>query len=92
MGSFSHVGPCGCVSTSGMFGSVGPVGRVGLFGRVGQFGLVESSDRVGLFSSVPTLKGWFGYLAACVGNYLSGLHGRFPVLIDSLNQCRFLVF
>ena len=89
--------PCGCVSTSKPFSRVGTIGRVGPFDRVGpsshvgQFGRVELSSLVELFSSVPTLKGWFGYLAACVGSGLSRLHGRFPVLIGSLNQCKFLV-
>ena len=83
MGSFSRVGPCCCVSTSGSFDRVGPVSRVGLSGRVGPYGHVEQFDQVepsgliGLFGSVPTLKGWFGYLTACVGNDLSRLHGRF---------------
>ena len=77
MGPFDHVGLCGCV---------GPFGHVGPFDHVGQSGRVESSGLVGLFGSVPMLKRWFGCLAACVGNGLSRLHGRFLVLIGSLNQ------
>ena len=95
VGSFCRVVLCGYVSTLGSFGLVGPVGRmgpssrVGLSGHVGQFGRVESSGLVGLFGPVLTLKGWFGFLAACVRNSLSRLHGRFPVLISSLNQYKF---
>ena len=78
VGPFSSVELCGCVSTSRLFG------RVGLFGHVGQSDRVEPSSLVGLFGSVPMLKGWFGCLASCVGNSLSRLHGRFPVLIGTL--------
>ena len=103
MRPFGRVGPCGCVSTSRQFarmgpvsrvgqsGRVGPSSRVGPFGHVGKFGRVESSGLVRPFGSVPTLKGWFGCLTAYVGNGLSRLHGRFPVLFGSLNQCRFPV-
>ena len=73
------------------FGRMGPSGHVGPFGHVGQSGQVEPSGLVGLFGSVPTLKGWFGCLATYVGNGLSKLHGRFLVLIGSMNQCRFPV-
>ena len=72
-------------------GRVGPSGRVGPFGHVRQYGRVEPSSLIRLFGSVPTLKGWFSFLAACVRNGLSRLHGRFLVLIDSSNQCKFLV-
>ena len=88
VGSFGRIELCDCVSTLGSFGRVGPVGHVGSSGHVEQFGRVEPSSLVGLFCLVPTLKGWFGCLAAYVGNGLSRLHGRFPVLIDSLNQCK----
>ena len=79
------------------FSRVGPVGHVGLSGRVGpsghagHLGRVDPSSLVELFVLVSTLKGWFDCLATCVGNSLSRLHGRFPILIDSLNQCRFPV-
>ena len=88
---FGRVEPCDYVSTSGPFGLVGSSGHVGPFGHVEQSGRVEPSGLVGLFGFVPTLKGWFGCLIACIGNSLSRLHGRFPVLIGSLNQCRFPV-
>ena len=64
---------------------VGPVRHVGLSGHVGPSSHVGQSDRVEpsglvrLFGSVPTLKGWFGFLATCVGNGLSRLHGRLPI-------------
>ena len=61
----------------GPSGRVGPSSHVGSFVRVGQFGLVGPFCHVELFGLVPTLKGWFGYLATCVGNCLSRLHGRF---------------
>ena len=70
---------------------MGQSDRVGPFGHVGQSGRVEPSDLIGMFGSIPTLKGWFGCLTACVGNDLSRLHGSFPVLTGSLNQCRFPV-
>ena len=73
----------------GPVGHVGPSGCVGWSVHVGQSGRVELSGLVRMFGSIPMLKGWFGYLAAYVGNGLSRLHGRFPVLIGSLNQCRF---
>ena len=88
MGPFSCVG---CVSTSRPFSRVGQVGRVGPFGRVGSSahvghcGRVEPSSLVWFFGLVPTLKGWFGYLASCVRNGLSRPHGCFHVLIGSLN-------
>ena len=63
----------------------GPYGHVGPSSHVGQSSLVESSGLVGMFGSVPKLKGWFGCLVACVGNCLSRFHGRFPILIGSLN-------
>ena len=75
----------------GPYGLVGPSGRVRPSNHVQQSGQVESSALVGLFGSVSMLKGWFGYLTACVGNGLSKLHGRFPILIGSLNQCSFPV-
>ena len=86
VGPVDHVGP---VSRVGPSGRVGPSSRVGPSGHVGQFDIVESSGLVGLYGSVPTLKGWFGYLAACVGNSLIRLRDHFHVLIDSLNQCKF---
>ena len=70
----------------GPINRVGSSSRVGPFGHIGQSGRVESSSLVRLFGSVPTLNGWFGCLAACVGKSLSRLHGRFLVLIGSLNQ------
>ena len=70
---------------------MGPSGHVRQSGRVEPSGLIESSGLVGLFGSVLTLKGWFGCLTVCVGNDLSRLHGCFPVLIGSLNQCKFPV-
>ena len=73
----------------GQVGSVGPSGLMGLSGHLGQSGRVEPFGLSGLFGSIPTLKGWFGCLVACVGNGLSRLHGRFPALIGSLNQCKF---
>ena len=91
---FGHVRLCGCVE---LFGRVGPIGHVGLSsrvgpsGHVGQFGRVEPFGLVRFVVLVSTLKGWFGCLATCAGNDLSIIHGRFPILIDSLNQCRFLV-
>ena len=106
MGPFGRVGPCGTiwlyravwlcfhlrvVWPCGTGWSCGPFGLVGPSDHVGQSGQVEPSSLVGLFGSIPTLKGWFVYLATYVGNRLSRLHGRFLVLIGSLNQCRFPV-
>ena len=86
VGSFGHVGPCRSV---GPFGLVGPIGRVGPSGHVGQSGRIGMSGLVRLFVLDPTLKGWFGYLVACVRTGLSRLHGRSLFLIGSLNHNRF---
>ena len=83
------IGRVGLVGRVGPSAHVGPSACVGPSGHVGQYGQVDSYGFVGLFGLIPMLKGWFGCLAACVRNGLSRLHGRFFVLIGSLNQCRF---